>query len=120
MKTVNKCAAQGDVLFRRVAAIPTGFELSERKPGPIVISHSETGHHHVVRDDGVRVFESSDPAGVEALVCYLQMDSVSFDVEHLRAYDTHETIRCLGQPGDVWEFRRQREHTPEGWRRVQD
>ena len=39
------------------------------------------------------------------------------DVEHLWPFDTHETIRLT--PGK-WEIRRQREWSPEGWRRVED
>jgi hypothetical protein len=113
---VKTCAAQGDILFRRVKKIPDGYAKVERK-GDIVVSHSETGHHHVVRDACIERWEG--PAN--PLVCYLQMGDVcSFDVEHLRSYDTHETLRIVGKPGDTWEARRQREHTPEGWRRVQD
>ena len=116
MREIQQAAAQGDVIFRKVKTIPQGFEEKPRT-GPIIVSHSETGHHHVINDDGVRVFEHRE----KPLICYLQMgDTVCFDVEHLRSYDTHETLRLLGKPGDVWEARRQREHTPEGWRRVQD
>lgn len=115
MKNVKKCAFQGDVMIRRVSSIPAEFKESPRS-GPIVVSHSETGHHHSIFDDGVRVFESQ----VDPLVCYLLMDDSHFDLQHLRPYDTHETLRLEGEPGAVWEVRRQREYTPEGWRRVQD
>lgn len=116
MKMVTKMAAQGDVLFRRVEKIPAGFERQARS-GMLVVAHSETGHHHGIDAPDVDLFASkADP-----LVCYLQMgDVVNFDVVHHRPYDTHETLRLLGKPGDVWEVRRQREHTPEGWRRVED
>ena len=66
-----------------------------------------------------------EPKG-NGLVCYLRMDIGldadigGVDVVHHRPWDTHETIRLLGNPGDVWEVRCQREHTPEGWRRVED
>ncbi len=119
MKNVNQCGAQGDVLFRRVAKIPAGFVEVERK-GPVVVSHSETGHHHIIAAPDVRVFEDK----MKPLVCYLQISSdfvgLGMQVEHLRSYDTHETLNLLGKPGTVWEARRQREHTPEGWRRVCD
>lgn len=117
MKTATKMAAQGDVLFRRVKAIPAGFAEKKRE-GALIVSHSETGHHHSIHDNDVRCFEPVAPS--DGLVCYLQMDGTQFDVVHHRNYDTHETIRLLGVPGDIWEVRRQREHTPEGWRRVQD
>ena len=38
-------------------------------------------------------------------------------LEHLRSFDTHETIKL---PVGTFEIRRQREYTPEGWRRVED
>lgn len=118
MQEVKKCAAQGDVILRKVRSIPKTHAAVPRK-GPIIVSHSETGHHHVVNAEGVTLFEHQTDK--TSLVCYLQMgDCTSFDVEHLRSYDTHETLRLLGKPGAIWEARRQREHTPEGWRRVQD
>jgi hypothetical protein len=116
-KTVKQAAAQGDVLFRRVTKIPDGFVAVERK-GALVVAHSETGHHHVIEIPGVTMHERAD----SPLVAYLKMgdDVRAFDVVHQRPWDTHDTLRCVGKPGDVWELRRQREHTPEGWRRVQD
>lgn len=122
MKIATNAAAQGDCILRKVKAIPAGFTETKRKPGEqIIVTHSETGHHHVVNNDGVRLFEPSDRNGDNALVCYLQMGDVcDFTLEHLRPYDTHEAIQFKGQPGDVFEVRRQREYSPEGWRRVQD
>jgi len=113
-------AAQGDCMIRRATSIPKGFVEAARN-GPIIVSHSETGHHHVVNNEGIKLFEPEDKKA-DSLVCFLQMgtDVCSFDVEHLRTYDTHETLRFLGEPGSIWEVRRQREHTPQGWRRVQD
>jgi hypothetical protein len=119
MIQVHKMAAQGDCLFLRVAKIPEGF-TAEAKNGSIVVAHSETGHHHSVdATDGVTLFVSpSDP-----LVCYLQMEGVDHaDVVHHRPWDTHETLRLLGAPKKttIFAVRRQREYTPEGWRRVED
>jgi hypothetical protein len=121
MKEVTRSAAQGDAMFRKVQGVPQGFIKRPRK-GDLVVSHSESGHHHVIRNQGVNQYEfenQADPA--KSLICYLVMgDDAYMDVEHLRDYDTHETLRLRGNPGDVWEVRRQREHTPEGWRRVMD
>jgi hypothetical protein len=117
MKRIERLGAQGDVLFRRVAAVPAGFEREERK-GAVVVAHSETGHNHEIDDMGCFRFVSpKDP-----MVAYLQLGDCDggVSVVHKRAFDTHETLRLLGQPGDVWEVRRQREWTPEGWRRVED
>ncbi len=118
MKTVSKCAAQGDVLFRKVQSIPVGFDRQERS-GAVVVAHSETGHNHEVESLGC--FHFTKPT--DAMVSYLQLSDGcgdGVDVIHRRAFDTHETLRLLGKPGDVFEVRRQREWTPEGWRRVED
>lgn len=119
MLEVTKIAAQGDVLFRKVKALPKDAVAQEPK-GAIVVAHSETGHHHSIDvTDGVVMFrEPRDP-----LVCFLQLDGVEFaDVVHHRPWDTHETLRLLGTPGEktTFEVRRQREYVPEGWRRVED
>jgi len=113
MKTVKKLAAQGDVIFRRVDAIPKGFRPKEKQDA--IVAHSETGHHHTA--EGL-LWE--EPGG-DDMLCFLQVgDTVDFtDVIHHRPHDTHETLRLLGK-GSIWEIRRQREHTPEGWRRVED
>lgn len=116
MKEITKIGAQGDVLFRRVASLPDGV-VERKREGAIVVAHSETGHDHRIEARCLTHFEvPSDP-----LVCYLRMEGAGeVDVVHHRAWDTHETMRLLGKPGDVWEVRRQREWTPEGWQRVQD
>ncbi len=117
MKTVTRSAFQGDILIRRVGEIPASYKRQTRE-GRLIIGHSETGHHHAIDDTKVAHF--ADPK--DPLVCYLQFENGcdGVDVTHHRAWDTHETIRLLGNPGDVWQVRRQREHTPEGWRRVAD
>jgi len=119
MLELKNLGAQGDVLFRRVEALPK--EATEQKTeGPIVVAHSETGHHHSIDvTDGVKLFAvPNDP-----LVCYLQLDGIDHaDVVHHRSWDTHATVRLLGGAGtkSTFEVRRQREYTPEGWRRVED
>src|SRR5262245_29430678 len=113
MIEVSKLAAQGDVLFRRIERLPEGV-VERPTARPMVIAHSETGHHHAIDDLGVRLYEQPlrDP-----LLCFLAVEGPHADVVHQRPYDTHQTLR-LG-PG-YWEVRRQREWTPEGWRRVED
>lgn len=121
MRTATNRIAQGDVLFRKVAAVPNGATKVKRENGAFVVAHSETGHHHVVTNDNVTMF---DVPG-NPLVAYLQLEGAcepggGIDVVHQRPWDTHETVRLLGAPGDVFEIRRQREWAPEGWRRVAD
>jgi hypothetical protein len=49
------------------------------------------------------------------------MESVEYcDVVHQRGFDTHESMRLGGGIGSIFEVVRQREYTPEGWRRAAD
>lgn len=117
MKTFENCAAQGDVLFVRVGAIPDG--VTEQQPndaGEIVITHSETGHDHVMVLDrapepAVQMFNGENP-----LLSWIKVNRPT-SLDHKRSHDTHESI--LFQPG-MYEVRRQKEQRPEGWRQVQD
>lgn len=118
MKTFVKQAAQGDCLLSRVASIPeTAKPVDADHRGYYVLAHSETGHDHIaVAHPHVKFFSTDDP-----LVSYLQVieatDAMETVIEHLRNFDTHESIKV--GPGN-YEIRRQREYTPEGWRRVAD
>lgn len=120
MKTAVNRIAQGDVLFRKVNSVPKNAVRAKREGGVFVVAHSETGHHHVVANEGVTMFDVPN----NPLVAYLQLEGpdcgAGVDVVHQRPWDTHETVRLLGAPGDVYEIRRQREWSPEGWRRVAD
>lgn len=117
MKTFQDRAAQGDLLIRRVQALPAGLKPMNTERGRFIVAHSETGHHHVIAErPGVVVYETADP-----LLSYLEVieatDETEALLEHLRGHDTHESIKIgVG----IYELRRQREHAPEGWRRVAD
>ena len=113
MITVKNMAAQGDVLFRRASGIPA--DARERpRTGPLVVAHSETGHHHVVDSPAARLFATPDP-----FVCYLKLETAFVDVVHERSFHTHETLRLLGEEHgpSYFEVRRQRESSAgaEGW-----
>lgn len=117
MKTFNNQAAQGDLLIRRIDKLPEDVKAQNAENGVFVVAHSETGHNHVVeKHAGVEFFTTNDP-----MVSYLQViescDEVETIIKHLRAFDTHESIKI--NPG-IYEIRRQREYTPEGWRQIQD
>lgn len=116
MKPMKRQCAQGELLFRRVERLPDTAREKGRASAdaPLIVGHSETGHHHVIRDDGTVLFETSDP-----LVCYLRAEGPWADVVHLRDWDTHQTARLEGH-GALWEIRHQQEWTPEGWKRVED
>lgn len=115
-RTFKNTCAQGDVCFVRRETLPAG--LTEIKPtdGRIVVTHSETGHDHVMvldraTEPAVRMYGGDNP-----LVAWLEVNRPTA-LEHQRPHDTHEPI--MFEPG-VYEVRRQREHTPEGFRRVED
>lgn len=113
MKRITVGAFQGDVAFIKVDKLPDNAKKVATK-GPIIVAHSETGHHHTIDENGVAMFEVGDP-----MVCYLQIEGGDKAVTHHRPFHTHESFLLAG--GDsVWEVRRQRESTPEGWRVVAD
>lgn len=112
MKVFQTMAAQGDCLIVAVGEIPHDAVEVQPTGGTYVVAHSETGHHHAVDAEGARYYSTPDP-----LVCYLRVDGEYVDLVHMRDYDTHETIRI---PRGAFQIRRQREWTPEGWRRVED
>lgn len=100
---------QGDIMLTRVKALPKEAKLQKGN----IVAHSESGHHHVA--ERAQVFTVPDG---ETL--YLRALGKEVRLVHKRSYDTHEPIALQTQPGDVFKIRRQREHTPEGWRRVED
>ena len=117
MRTFKNQAAQGDLFIRRVDAIPANLKPMTVENGAFIVAHSETGHHHVIEArPNVTVYNTDDP-----LVSYLQVIEATEEtetlIEHLRNFDTHESIKVA--PGN-YEIRRQREYSPEGWRRVAD
>jgi len=118
MKKFNNVCAQGDVLFRRVEAVPANAKAVTVTDGKVVVAHSETGHDHVMVLDkrkgipAVEMFSDDD----NPLVAWLKVNRPT-RLEHLRPHDTHEPI-MFGK--GIYEVRRQREYSPEGWRRVAD
>lgn len=117
MNEFMNSAAQGDVMFRRAEKLPDGLTPIAPIDGRVIVTHSETGHHHVMvldRDNegaSVEMYATDNP-----LVSWLKVNRPT-SLEHCRPHDTHEPI--LFAPG-VYEVRRQREYTPEGFRKVAD
>lgn len=111
MKSFDRVAFQGDIALIRIAHVPRG---AKRRPKTErhVIAHSETGHDHFIASKMGVVFD--DPTN--PLICYLRLGADA-DLVHARSYDTHETIRVKK---GAYKIVRQREYTPEGWRRVED
>lgn len=113
MKTFNTQAAQGDMLIRRIETLPENVKEVSAEKGVFVLAHSETGHNHVVKaDPSVKFYQNAN----DNFIAYLVVDNEA-QVEHMRSFDTHETI---GFKKGIYEIRRQREYTAEGFRKAQD
>ena len=105
---------QGDVAFTRVYDLEDkNFVPVNAEQGRVVVAHSETGHHHAfLENDNVEVLDDPD----NEFVSWLRVTANSA-LKHYRPYDEHETIEFT--PG-IYRINRQREYTPEGFRRVAD
>ena len=117
VKTFDNICAQGDVLIRKVGGIPANAKPVSPENGAVIVTHSETGHHHLMvldrkKTPNVEMFQ--DPTN--ALLAWIKVNRPTV-LEHKRPFDTHAPIKF--EKG-VYEIRRQREYTPEGWRRVAD
>lgn len=112
IKRFEKMAAQGDILFRKIDALPK--EVIEQKPCnamQYVLSHDKAGHTHVVKATPDLQFFNHENDTMKAYLVVNKEDSAI--AEHTRTFDTHAPIMfSVG----VFEIRRQREAAPEGWR----
>lgn len=121
MKTFKIIAAQGDMMLLRIADLPAAAEEVKPENGRYTLAHSETGHDHVVMErPGVRVYKAMDE--FQAMLdgkpgAFLVVEDEPAELKHLRDFDTHESVKI--EPG-IYEVRRQREYTPEGFRRAAD
>lgn len=117
-KRIETLGFQGDVGLKRVATFPAGLVEAKRDGQRLIVTHSETGHHHVI--DRARVTLYEDPT--DPLTAWLEVHGDESlpqiaELVHERPWDTHETLEI---PVGKWKIIRQREATPEGWRKVQD
>ena len=114
-KRMKNLAMQGDVMLQRVSDIPKDAVEAEAVNGQLIVTHSETGHNHII-ENGDDVALLQDPE--DELQGYLQVqDGAEVELKHLREHHTHETIII---PAGNYVVRRQREYTPEGYRRAAD
>ena len=113
MKTFDKIAAQGDMMLIRIAELPADAKPAQSENGVFILTHSETGHHHVVIERPTVKFFSA----MDQFLSYLVVDGEPAILEHLRPTDTHEALEI--KPG-IYEVRRQREYSPAGWQRAAD
>jgi hypothetical protein len=130
MKQFQNMGAQGDMLIRRVEAVPADAKRIEPEQENFrVLTHSETGAHHTAvldRPDGTH--GDLAEAGVErfqdsmnVLRSFLVVPpGKTVKVVHQRPHDTHEEV-SFG--AGVWEVIRQREYDitqSAGWRMAAD
>lgn len=108
--------AQGEVTIIKIGAVPTNVKtrpVTERNTrGQIIISHSESGHHHVVTDG--EVLERTDaPDGMQIFYAIFPRALVQDAPTPHEGYDL---------PDEFYEFRIAREFDPfsEQARRVAD
>lgn len=113
MKTYKFVAAQGEITIRRLGdvpkdkCLPAGFAPVQPEHGKYIIGHSETGHHHVIDAPGASVgVMEKPPEGMRILRMILENPT---SLDHLRDYDTHESLAC--PPGE-YEVRIAREYDP--------
>jgi hypothetical protein len=116
MKTFTRMAAQGDFLIVRVNDIPDNLVPLESTNGKIVVAHSETGHNHVMVADKVEAYRDQNVSDADLYEMFLLVREPTV-IEHQRSYDTHEEL--LVSEGN-YKILRQREYTPEGFRRAAD
>ena len=116
MKTFTRMAAQGDFLIMRVNDIPANVEPMKPEGNKFVVAHSETGHNHVMERTHVEAFVSKGVKENDLYELFLMVKEPT-EINHLRSFDTHETL--MVPPGN-YVIKRQREYTPEGFRRAAD
>lgn len=110
-------ANQGEIRIDRIGAIPDGQTkpFAERNAKGAIISHSESGHHHILAGDA-EVLERVDvPSGARILYAIVEEPTRLFQ----DAWTPHEpVILDVG----IYEFRIKREFDPfaEEARRVAD
>jgi len=102
--------AQGDLNIFSVSEIPNRLTEKPAENGQHTLAHSETGHHHVIDGNTVRVYEQDE------FISFIDVEEKS-NVVHLRGFDTHETIVL---PPGKYRVSRQREYTAEGFRLAAD
>jgi len=112
MNKFKNQAAQGDLLITRVDVMPDGLDQKNDVDGKHILAHSETGHHHVVEARCVDLYQPAN----DDFVGYIQVKEPC-QIIHLRSWDTHAPIAL---DKGTYRINRQREYTPDGYRRAAD
>jgi hypothetical protein len=108
---------QGECLILKVSSLPEGIETkkAERVAKGFVISHSKSGHHHVVTGGDVMERTSNVPSGMQIFYAILS-EPAEFVQDAANPHGGYDL-----DPG-IYEFRVSREFDPfsEMARRVAD
>lgn len=112
MKKFKNIAAQGDVILVRISELPENLVPAKAENGRFIVAHSETGHHHTVLEKNAQLLIDN----TNEFIAILKVDKETA-LEHHRSFDTHKPL--IISPG-IYQVRRQREYTPQGFRKAQD
>lgn len=109
----RKAIPQGDCYLVPIKAIPKNAKPVGAESGRFIVTHSETGHHHVVMErPGIRQF-----AGMDVFRGFLEVEGEPAELVHLRDHHTHAPQVV---PPGAWLIQRQAAYTPQGWERARD
>lgn len=100
-------ANQGEIRIDRIDAIPAGEtrSFSERSAEGAIISHSESGHHHILAGDAEVLERVDAPSGARILYAIVREPTRLFQ----DAATPHDSINL--DPG-IYEMRIKREYDP--------
>lgn len=125
--TEAKIYRQGDVLVRRVDAIPEHAKKVDRKPGErLVLAYGErTGHAHALRSDNVTAFRAETAedralAGLPAVDYILVGGSETVALNHEYEDGRRAEHIPVQLPPGVYQIAAQVEYTPQELVRVSD
>lgn len=112
--TSRKAIPQGDCYLIPIKAVPADAASVAAENGRFIITHSETGHHHVIAErPDVRQF-----SGMDVFRGFLEIGGDEpAELVHLREHHTHAPQSIA--PG-AWLIQRQAAYTPQGWERARD
>lgn len=110
----RKSIPQGDCYLIPIKAVPSSAKPVTSENGAFIITHSESGHHHVITErPDIRQF-----SGMDMFRGFLEIGGDEpAELVHLRDHHTHAPQ--VVAPG-AWLIQRQAAYTPQGWERARD
>lgn len=93
---MTNLVAQGDILLRRIDAMPENIAISKRDNGRVVLAYGEaTGHAHAFTEDHVTMYHANDNSN-RRFLAVMEKPATLFHEEHLPiAFDpgVYEIVR---------------------------